>query len=154
MQYNEPMTVGIPTNIYEALEDALEGQIYKLGIEIAKTLNVDSKILMKEFKKEKIKIYTFEDNSDINIHCKSYTQNKEFYIPCKHPIVYGEQYCINHLINHIVPPEGSSIASVLYDDNIIYYRNIKNNVVYDSEGVLFGRWNIKTQKIDEFIIDQ
>ena len=61
MEIQETMQIGVPKIIYETIEDILEAQIRRLAIDIAKTLNVDSKTLMKELKKEKIKTFLSED---------------------------------------------------------------------------------------------
>jgi len=153
MESQGSITVGVPKNIYEVIEDTLEANVYKLVCDLTKTLNVDKKFLMKELKKDKINLYTFEDGSEVNIRCKSYTQIKNLYTPCKHPILYGEQYCIIHLENPVSLPEKPIIVGVLQYDNNIYYRTVEN-IVYDSEIVLFGRWDAKNQRIIEIILDQ
>lgn len=148
MESQGSITVGVPKNIYEVIEDTLEANVYKLVCDLTKTLNVDKKPLLNELK-GKINLYLFEDGSEVNICCKSYTQTNNLYSPCKYPILYGEIYCIHHLENHIVPPEGAIIVGVLQYDNNIYYRTVEN-IVYDSEFNLFGRWDPKNQRIIQF----
>ena len=149
----EPMQIGVPKIIYETLEDILEASIRKLSTDIAKRLNVDPKILIKELKKEKIKTYLFEDGTDVNIRCKSYVIYINIYIPCEHPIVYGKECCIDHLEKPIMPPQGAEIWIPIYYGTTTYYRD-KKNIVYDLERVAFGRWNSEKQEIEKIVVDQ
>ena len=145
------MEVGVPKIIYETLEDILECQIRKLAVSIAKTLNVNEKILIKELKKEKIKTYLYEDETDVERKCKSYVQHNNVYVPCEHPIVYNKEYCINHLLQPILKTadETNKLIEIVFDTTK-YYRDI-NNKIYNSNFDLIGK--MYNQEIRQFIIE-
>ena len=60
-------TVPIPRNIYESIQDVLQSHIDSLARDIAKTLDVNEKILLHEIRKEKIGIYLIDEDNDFNI---------------------------------------------------------------------------------------
>ena len=151
----EPISLLVPKIIHESIIDIFEAQIRKLAKDIAKTLNVNEKLLIQELKKDKLEILTFDDNIDItDLCCKSYVLEKYIYVPCDQPIVYKKDYCISHLENHITFDKLSDldVLTILNYDTIKYYRN-KENIVYNSEFKAIGIYDPITQKILQFIQD-
>lgn len=143
------MEVGVPKIIYETLEDILEVQIRHLATHIAKTLNVEPKLLIKELKKEKIKTYLFDDQSDICVQCKSFVLAKNgFFIPCDQPIVWTKEYCINHLENPILKTlEDDNTLITLMHDKEKYFRDRENRVYNLESNKPIGRWKSSKQEI-------
>lgn len=151
----EPTQVLVPKVIHESILDILEAQARKLAIDIAKTLNVDQKLLLQSLKKEKCEILTFEDNIDItDLSCKSYVLMKGVYIPCEDVVVYKKSYCLNHLEKHITFDKVSHYnrLSVLHYDNVKYYRN-EDNIVYNSDFEIIGFYNSNSQTIEELVVE-
>uniref|UniRef100_A0A6C0D6L9 Uncharacterized protein n=1 Tax=viral metagenome TaxID=1070528 RepID=A0A6C0D6L9_9ZZZZ len=149
----EPTTLLVPKIIHETIVDILEAHARKLALEIAKTLNVNEKLLIQEIKKEKLEILTFEDNFDItNIQCKAYNLVKNVYVPCDEPVIYKKHFCLSHIDSHntFEDLKDLDMLYVLNYDTMKYYRN-KENVVYDSEFKKIGIYDEEKQKILKFI---
>ena len=149
----EPTTLLVPTIIHETILDILEGQVRKLAKDIAKTLNVDEKLLIQELKKEKLDILTFDDNVDITeLSCKSYVLEKNVYIPCVQPIVYKKDYCISHLHDNLTFDnlKDLDVLTILNHDSVKYYRN-RENKVYSSEFKQIGLYDPIKKEIIKFV---
>ena len=158
--FQKPIVLGVPHIFYQTLEDIFEANIRRLAYDIAKDLHEDPKILMKELKKEKVKLYLYEDSTDVNLRCTSYVVQKledtHIYLLCEESIVHGKKSCIKHLSAPILPPEGADIwKTLLCEDNVKYYIDILNNL-YDYEtGKLLSTYktNVITKTVYQFIID-
>lgn len=151
----DKQTIALPRLIYEAIEDVLEAQIRRLAIDIAKTLDVNEKLLLQEIKKDKMSVFILDEAEADDIHeyrCKSYEKHNTIYIPCEEPIVYKKNFCIKHLTNHILKEhvQMNEVLYVLCLDNIKYYRD-KNNKVYNSEFNMIGFYNPSTHTIIEIV---
>jgi len=149
----EPTSLLVPTIIHETIIDILEAQVRKLAKDIAKTLNVDEKILIQELKKDKLEIITFEDNTDItDLTCKSYILEKNVYTPCEQPIVYKKDYCISHLHDNLTLDKlkDLDILTILNYDTVKYYRN-RENIVYNLEFKPIGSYDPTTKELTTFI---
>jgi hypothetical protein len=147
--------IGVPKIIYETLEDILEAQIRRLAIDIAKTLDVNEKLLLQELKKDKIKTDLIEDNSDIqDLRCNAYTKYKNVYVPCDMPIMYKKEFCISHIHDHITKDKikDAEILSILCIDNSKYYRDIDDRV-YNDEFEIIGIYKESTHEILKFVIE-
>jgi len=147
--------VALPRLVYEAIEDVLEAQIRRLAIDIAKTLDVNEKILLQELKKEKISVFILDEADAEDIHeyrCKAYEKQSNIYVMCEEPIVYNKNFCVKHLTNHILKEDiqMNEALRVLCLDSIKYYRD-KNNKVYNSEFNMIGFYNSSKQTIVEFV---
>jgi hypothetical protein len=152
----EPMSLLVPKTIHECILDIIEGQARKLAIDIAKTLNVNEKILIQELKKEKLEILTFDDGIDItDLCCKSFNLVKNVYVPCDEPVVYKKDYCLTHMEKHLTIDtlKNLDVLTVLNYDTIKYYRNTEN-VVYNSEFEPIGLYDPTTQEIIQFIKEE
>ena len=146
------MEVGVPKFIYETLEDILEVQIRSLVNDIAKTLNVNEKILMKEIKKEKIKTYLFDDQSDVCKQCKSFVLAKNgFYISCDQPVAHPKDVCPTHLENPILKTldDENTVITLNYGKET-YYRNRENYVFNLESNKPIGSWKPSIQEITIF----
>jgi len=149
----EPTPLLVPTIIHETMIDILEAQVRKLAKDIAKTLNVDEKILIQELKKEKMEILTFDDNIDItDLTCKSYTLEKNIYTSCDQPIVYKKDFCISHLNDNLTfdKLKDLDVLTILNYDSIKYYRN-RENIVYNSEFKPIGSYDPTTKELTKFV---
>ena len=149
----EPTSLLVPTIIHETMIDILEGQVRKLAKDIAKTLNVDEKLLIQELKKEKLEILTFDDNIDITeLTCKSYILEKNIYIPCDQPIVYKKDFCISHLHESITfdKLKDLDVLTILNYDTVKYYRN-RENIVYNSEFKPICSYDPTTKELAKFV---
>ena len=121
--------IPLPKIIYNTLEDVLEAQIRRLVGDIAQNLGVDPKPLIQSIMKEKVSCYLFEESvEDYDLHtarCKSYElihhSNNNLYVPCKKPIVYTKDYCVDHLKNHLDVPKTENILDTLIVENTRYY---------------------------------
>jgi hypothetical protein len=147
--------VALPRLVYEAIEDVLEAQIRRLAIDIAKTLDVNEKILLQELKKDKISVLILDEADAEDIHeyrCKAYEKQSNIYTMCEEPIVYKKNFCVKHLINHTLKKDVqmNEVLHILCLDSIKYYRD-KNNKVYNSEFNMIGFYNPSTQTIVEFV---
>jgi len=151
----DKQTIALPRLIYEAIEDVLEAQIRKLALDIAKTLDVNEKILLQELKKDKVSVFILDEADADDIHdyrCKAYEKHNTIYIPCEEPNMYKKHFCVKHLTNHILK-EQIQMYEVLYIlclDNIKYYRD-KNNKVYNSDFNKIGFYNPSTHTIVVFL---
>jgi hypothetical protein len=151
----DTQTIALPRLIYEAIEDVLEAQIRRLAIDIAKTLDVNEKVLLQEIKKDKISIFILDEAEADDIHeyrCKAYEKHNTIYIPCEEPIVYKKDFCVKHLTTHILK-EDVQINEVLYIlciNNMKYYKD-KNNKVYNNEFNMIGFYNHSNKTIVEFV---
>jgi hypothetical protein len=149
----------IPINklIYESLEDILESKIKYLVADIAKTLDVDPKILITELKKEKIYTYLIEeDYVDIdNMKCKFYDLRGNIYIPCEEPVIFKKDHCVTHINYGIsknqIPNDTLLLRVLLYQKNK-FYRD-KLNRVFDSSFKPIGYFNEETHILYEFEIN-
>ena len=153
---SQSTSILVPKIIHESIVDIFEAQSRKLAIDIAKTLNVNEKLLIQAIKKEKLEILTFEDDFDItDLQCKAYSLVKNVYVPCDQPIVYKKEFCLNHINKHITfdTLENVDVLTILNYDTIKYYRN-KENIVYNSEFNQIGMYNPETQEILQFIQDE
>ena len=61
------MKFPIPRIIYKNIKDALNGEVMRLAKDIAKTLNVDEKLLLSEIKKDTLDLYPFEDDCEEDV---------------------------------------------------------------------------------------
>ena len=146
------MEVGVPKFIYETLEDILEVQIRSLVNDIAKTLNVNEKLLIKELKKEKIKIYLYDDQSDACKQCKSFVLAQNgFYIPCDQPVAHPKDVCPTHLENPILKTldDKNTLITLNYGKEK-YYRDRINNVFTLESNKPIGFWKPSKQEIISF----
>ena len=149
----EPTPLLVPTIIHETILDTLEAQVRKLAKDIAKTLNVDEKLLIQELKKEKLEILTFDDNVDIiELTCKSYVLEKNVYIPCGQPIVYKKDYCISHLHDNLTfdKLKDLDVLTILNYDSVKYYRN-RENMVYSSQFKPIGLYDPIKKEVIKFV---
>jgi len=151
----DKQTIALPRLIYEAIEDVLEAQIRKLVIDIAKTLDVNEKLLLQEIKKDKVSVFILDEAEKDDIYeyrCKSYEKHENIYIPCEEPIVYKKEFCVKHLTKHLLKEEVqmNEVLYILCFDNIKYYRD-KNNKVYNSEFNIIGFYNPLTHNIIEVV---
>ena len=126
----------LPRIIYESLENVLEAQVRRLAIDIAKTLNVNEKILLQELKKDKVSVMLLDESQcdDIDsLRCKAYERFEHVYIPCEEPVLYKKDFCSKHMIKHTLKEEihNNICLHILEYDNVKYYRDNKNKV-YDS----------------------
>lgn len=143
------ITVPIPKTIYETIQDILQYQIDGLAKDIAKTLDVNEKILLHEIRKEKIGIYLIDDDCDIDIKCKSYaTKNGYIYTKCDEPVVYNTSLCPKHSIQPIyfeAIQHNTCLSNIVIND-IKYYIDNKDKI-YDEELNLIGIYNRKSKKL-------
>lgn len=127
--------VPIPRAIYESIQDVLQYQIDSLARDIAKTLDVNEKILLHEIRKEKIGIYLIDNDCDLDIKCKSYVnKNGHIYIRCDEPVIYNTNLCPTHSVH---PIHFETIQHHTYVSNIVindtkYYIDTMNKV-YDED---------------------
>ena len=142
------MKFPIPRIIYKNIKDALNGEVMRLAKDIAKTLNVDEKLLLSEIKKDTLDLYPFEDDCEEDLDemkCLAYEKKSNVYYPCKEPPIYDknskELYCHKHHIHHITKEQvkalGHEVLTILMYDNITYYLDEKNRI-YDINLKLIG----------------
>ena len=155
----EKLETTVPVNrlIYETLEDILNYEVKKLVKDIATTLDVDPKILMKEIAKDKIHTYLIEENyHDIDLmKCKYYTKKGNIYIPCDEPVIFKKDHCVSHMNYRItksqIPKDALELCELIYLNNK-YYRD-SNNRVLDSSFKPIGYFDTKTNILYEFEIN-
>lgn len=144
--------VPIPRTIYESIQDVLQSQIDSLARDIAKTLDVNEKILLHEVRKEKIGIYLHDDDCDIDTKCKSYVnKNGYIYTKCDEPVIYNSSLCPKHSI-HPIYFESIKLnicVSTIVINDIKYYIDNKNKL-YDEELNLIGVYNKRLNKLIVF----
>jgi hypothetical protein len=122
----------IPVNklIYETLEDIINAEVRKLVKDIASTLDVDPKILMKEV----TKTYLIEEAyHDIDLmKCKYYDKKGNIYIPCDEPVIFKKDHCVSHMNYRItksqIPNDALELRKLVYN-KITYYRDSNNRVL-------------------------
>jgi len=151
----DKQTIALPRLIYEAIEDVLEAQIRRLAIDIAKTLDVNEKVLLQEIKKDKVSVFILDEAEADDIHgyrCKAYEKHNTIYIPCEEPIVYKKDFCVKHLTTHILKEDVqmNEVLYILCINNMKYYKD-KNNKVYNNEFNMIGFYNHSNQTIVEFV---
>jgi len=151
--------IRLPLNklVYESLEDILDYQIKKLAKDIAKTLNVDPKLLLIELKKEKILAYVIEeDYVDIDsMKCKYYDKKENIYIPCEEPVIFKKDYCVHHINYGITKekiPKDSIELTILKLNSILYYKDSSNRV-FNSSFIPIGEFDSHTNILYEFTIE-
>jgi hypothetical protein len=141
----------VPRIIYESIENVLEAQIRKLAIDIAKTLNVNEKILLQELKKDKISVMLLDESTydDIDsLRCKAYDKYGHVYLPCEQPNVYKKEYCTKHMTDHILKNDihtNECLTIIIYEGQK-YYRD-KHNKVYDSNFNKIGYYKTSSETI-------
>lgn len=145
----------VPKIIYETFENVLEGQIRKLALQIADSLKVDEKVLLKELKKDKLSVLFLEesDTDDIDLYtCKAFDKFQNIYIPCDEPVVYKKEFCFKHMTNHVTKKDiqNNEVLYVLKYENMKYYID-KNNKVYDSSFNKIGYYDTSDESIVEFV---
>ena len=142
-------TIPIPRNIYESIQDVLQSQIDSLARDIAKTLDVNEKTLLYEIRKEKIGIYLIDEDSDLDIKCKSYmNKNGYIYIKCDEPVIYNTSLCPKHCVHPIyfeTIKHNMCVSNIVIND-IKYYIDDKNKV-YDEELNCIGIYNRRSNKL-------
>ena len=152
------MKFPIPRIIYRNIKDALNGEVIRLAKDIAKTLNVDEKLLLSEIKKDSLDLYPFEDDCEEDldeIKCLAYERKSNVYYPCKEPPIYPKSLCHKHLHNghHITKEDvvklGHDVLTVLIYDNKTYYLDEKNRI-YDIYLKLIGVYEKETNSIISF----
>ena len=142
-------TVPIPKVIYESIQDILQCQIDSLARDIAKTLDVNEKILLHEIRKEKIGIYLIDEDCDLDLKCKSYVnKNGYIYIKCDEPVVYNTGLCPKHSIHPIyfeTIKYHTCVSNIIINDDKYYIDN--KNKLYDEELNVIGIYNRKSNKL-------
>jgi hypothetical protein len=145
-------TVPIPKIIYESIQDALQSQIDCLARDIAKTLDVNEKILLHEIRKEKIGIYLIDEDCDLDMKCKSYVnKNGYIYTKCDEPVIYNTSLCPKHSIHPIyfeAIQYHTCVSNIIIND-VKYYIDNKNKL-YDEELNPIGIYNRKTNSLIVF----
>lgn len=141
--------VPIPRTIYESIQDSLQSQIDSLARDIAKTLDVNEKILLQEIRKEKIGIYLMDDDCDLDTKCKSYmNKNGYIYTKCDEPVIYNTSLCPKHSVHPIyyeTIQHYTCVSSIVIND-IKYYIDDKCKL-YDEELNTIGIYNKKTNRL-------
>jgi len=150
------MKFPIPKVIYKNIKDTLNGNIYRLAKDIAKTLDVDEKLLLNEIKKDTFHIYPFDEEDDDQpdldeMKCLSYIKKDNIYYPCKEPPIYPQMFCHNHLHNHITKDviKDYTVLSILMYGNETHYLDKKNRV-YNVGFKLIGIFNEESNSIITF----
>lgn len=150
------MKFPIPRIIYKNIKDALNGEVMRLAKDIAKTLNVDEKLLLNEIKKDSLDIYPFEDEceEDLNeMKCLAYEKKSNIYYPCKEPPIYPNSFCHKHLHTRIVKDDvkalGHEVLTILMYDTIRYYLDEKNRI-YDITLKRIGIYDEESNSIITF----
>lgn len=146
----------LPRIIYESIENVIEAQVKRLALDIAKTLNVNEKVLLQELKKDKISILLLDESESTDIdslRCKAYDRYEHVYIPCEEPVVYKKDFCTKHMIKHVLKEDvqHNICLQVLEYDGIKYYRD-KHNKVYDSSFNKIGYYNPSTETIISLVV--
>lgn len=150
-------TILLPRIIYESIENVIEAQVRKLAIHIAKTLNVNEKLLLQELKKEKISVMLLDESTydDVDsLRCKSYEKYSNVYLPCEEPVIYKKDFCTKHMTEHILKSEIQTNICLtrLECENVKYYRDA-NNKVYDSTFNIIGYYKPSCETIVKFIFE-
>ena len=146
----------VPRVIYETIENVLEAQIRRLAIDIAKTLNVNEKILLNELKKDKLSILILDESESVDVdslRCKAYDKHEHVYFPCEEPVIYKKEFCTKHIVKHTVKEDlhdYQCLITIKYD-NTIYYRDI-NNKVYNTKFNMIGYYNSSAETIIELVV--
>lgn len=148
----------LPRVIYESIENVLEAQVRKLAIEIAKTLNVNEKLLLQELKKDKISVMLLDEASynDVDsLRCKSYDKYNNIYLPCENPVIYKKDFCTCHITSHILKEtiQNNICLVPLEYDNVKYYRDV-NNKVYDSNFNKVGYYKPSNETIVILVLNK
>ena len=156
MEGKEQQQLLVPRVIYESIENVLDAQIRKLALEIAKTLNVNEKLLLQELKKDKISIMLLDESTYVDIDslkCKSYDKYNSIYVPCENPVIYKKDFCTCHITNHILKEtiQNTICLIPLEYDGVKYYRDMKNKV-YDSNFNKIGYYNSSSETIVILIV--
>lgn len=145
-------TIPIPKIIYESIQDALQSQIDSLARDIAKTLDVNEKVLLHEIRKEKIGIYLVDEDCDLDIKCKSYkNKNGHVYIKCDEPVIFNSFLCPAHTVCPIyfdTIKHNTCISNIVIND-IKYYIDNKNKL-YDENLNIIGIYNKKSNTLIVF----
>jgi len=87
----------VPRFLWENMESVLLAQSKRYVAELARRLGVPEKELLKKVipSSDSLKIMIQDTQSDSN-HCKAYIQQEKLTIYCRHPTVYGCDYCALH----------------------------------------------------------
>ena len=148
----------VPRVIYETIENVLEAQVRKLAIDIAKTLNVNEKILLSELKKDKLSILILDESESADVdslRCKAYDKHEHVYVPCEEPVIYKKDFCTKHIVKHTIKEELQEhicLVTLKYD-NITYYRD-KNNKVYNTKFNVIGYYKPSIETIIELAVTE
>jgi regulatory protein YycH of two-component signal transduction system YycFG len=146
----------VPRVIYESIENVLEAQVRKLAIDIAKTLNVNEKLLLQELKKDKISVLLLDESTcdDVDsLHCKAYDKYEHVYLPCEQPVLYKKEFCMKHITTHVLKSHIESftcLTKLVYETNT-YYRDT-NNIVYDSNFNKIGYYKPSSETIIHLVV--
>jgi len=149
------MKFPIPKVIYKNIKDTLNGNIYRLAKDIAKTLDVDEKLLLNELKKDNFDIYPFEMDDNIvdldEMKCVSYIKKGFVYYPCKEPPIYPQMFCSNHIHIHITKDniKDYKILNILMYNNETHYLDKKKRV-YNVQLKLIGIYDEQSNSIIRF----
>ena len=133
----------VPEVIWSSLESVLHANMYRLAKDIATTLRQPEAPLLQALKKDTIRPYIFEDDTEIDMRCDALCLKPEapkFYQPCGQAILWGDgRRCAEHAYSTKLTYSLPKLRR-LKDQEEPYFVS-EDDTVYNAEYEVVGRYN-------------
>jgi hypothetical protein len=149
----------VPRLLWESLEAVLLAQGKRLVKDMAKTLDVNEKELLKKVfpTKDSIKV-TLHDTQTSSLQCQAYVQDGAIVKHCGHPVLLGSEFCGVHRTNRsTVTDTGSATQYIkLRDspDRPSLWVRLRDNYVVDCTGKIRGQYSRERESLQLFQIEE
>lgn len=156
--------IGVQKLFWDAFELALSTQAKRLARDIADALGEDATPLLKSLQTEKTEVYLFEESNSedvefLDMRCKHYTpiSGKPYYVvACMEPVVWSAnpsgrvETCLHHSLYPCPKKASWSVLVPLVYNDVAYYIDRKEEMVYTADGELCGRYSNNDGRIFVF----
>ena len=148
----------VPRLLWESLEAVLLAQGKRFVKEIAKTLEVPEKELLKQVFHSKDSLHvSLHDTQTVSLQCEAFKQTDSLVHRCAKPVALGSAFCCNHQIHRpIVTPTDSTVYYTKLEegsDRPSLWLRKSDNYVVDSTGAVRGRYSVERSSLQLFEIE-
>jgi hypothetical protein len=146
----------VPRLLWENFEAVLLAQSKRYIAELAKTLGVSEKELIKKVlpTSDSLKVIIQDTQAETSL-CKAYIQHNKLTIYCRKPVAYNSEYCLHHRTKRMFVVKSTGAITIQRIKDIPTIEPIwichTDNTLLNSAGNVVGRINKSRQKLKLFV---
>jgi len=158
MDYMTEPEYKVPRLLWESLEAVLLAQGKRLVKDMAKTLDVNEKELLKKVfpTKDSIKV-TLHDTQTSSLQCQAFIQDGVIVRHCDHPVLLGSEFCGSHKTNRSTVTDSESAIQYIKlrdsPDRPSLWVRLPDNYVVDSTGQIRGQYSRERESLQLFQVE-